>query len=238
MNRNKTRLLYCSLLWLISLAMLAWCEWPVQTITREIVFLPGRLIITPSVGIFLNPINPPAFPEERRLILEWTPILRKGDMSKIILNFVGERTPILDNSTSSSIRTNFENVYDIYSINAEARMELDEMEVNPQGLSGHVLAKGQDVHFTWDVKPETPGISQGTAWFYLKLFPKNGNESFEQAISAQTVSIKVISLLGLNSNFWRILSVIGLIGGFVILKFENIKSTFYSKKYKLAGKAK
>lgn len=237
MIKNNSRLVLSLLIWFVSISLLSWCEWPVKTSLKEIDFLPGNLIIFPADGSSMTTIKPQTFPEERRLILEWTPILRKGDKSQVKLGFVGSKHSLIDNIYPSSFQDSFENVYEIYSVTAESRMELIGAEVNPGGLSGHVLSEGQDIHFTWTLLPGKSGVYEGTAWFYLKLYPLNGDSSFiEQAISAQTIDIKVISLLGINSNFWRFLGVIGFGLGFIILKFENIRSLLKTVKLKLTGK--
>ena len=238
MTKNKTRLFFCSLIWVISIALLAWCEWPIKTVAREIDFLPGDLVIIPPGGPIQNPGRPEAIQEERRLILEWMPIMRKGDLSKVKLSFIGSKTHGPDNPVLPLVATNYANIYDSYTINAEARMELIETEVYPSGLSGHVLPEDQDIYFVWTLKPKNPGNYEGTAWFYLKLFPLNGGEAFEQAISAQTVNIKVMSLLGLNSNYLRFLGVIGLVIGLIILEIENIGSIIKPFEQKLDGKRK
>jgi hypothetical protein len=237
MIKNTPRLFKSLLIWFISISLLSWCEWPIKTTIHEIDFLPGKLIISPANGSSLTTIKPQTFLEDRRLILEWTPILRKGDLSKVKLSFVRSNPSELDNTNLSSFKANFENVYEIYSVIAESRLELIGAEIDPGGLSGQVLSEGQDIHFTWTLIPGKSGVYAGTAWFYLKLYPLNGNSSFiEQAVSAQTIDIKVISLLGLNSNLWRFLGVIGLGIGFIVLNFENIRSLLPGVRQKLKGK--
>jgi hypothetical protein len=237
MIKNNVRLYQSLTIWFISISLLSWCEWPIKTTISEIDFLPGKLIISPADGSSLTTIKPLTFPEERRLILEWTPIVRKGDLSTIELSFVGSKPSVLESADLSMFTDNFENVYEIYTVTAESRMELIGTEVNPGGLSGQVLSEGQDIHFTWTLNPLKSGVYEGTTWFYLRLYPSNGNSSFiEQAISAQTIDIKVISLLGLNSNFWRFLGVIGLGVGFIVLEIEKIRSLLTTVKQKLTGK--
>jgi hypothetical protein len=234
MIKNTIHLYKSLLIWFLSILLLFWCEWPIKTTISEIDFLPGKIIISPADGSSLTTIKPQTFLEERRLVLEWTPIVRKGDQSAVKLSFLGSKP---SSAALSLFKDNFENVYENYAVTAESRMELIGTEINPGGLSGQVISEGQDIHFTWTVNPMKPGVYEGTTWFYMRLYPLNGYSSFiEQAISAQTIDIKVISLLGLNSNFWRFLGVIGLGLGIIVLKIERIRSLLITIKAKLAGK--
>jgi hypothetical protein len=227
MNKNKTRQLFGSLICFLSLVLLLWAEWPIKPETREIVFQPGELQVAPNNGSFQNTdagnqLMPQAFQDERIVRLEWIPIIRMGDTSQVKLGFIGNQISRIGNSEDiselPSTLTKFENVFDSYSIAAEARLALLDMDVIPSGVSGQVLLEGQDITFIWKIAPKSGGLYEGTTWLYLHFFPIYDGEAIEQAVSAQAMDIKVVSLLGIKSNYWRILGVLGLIIGFCMQK--------------------
>ena len=62
------------------------------------------------------------------------------------------------------------------------------------------------------------GLFDGIAWLYLQYFPIVGGDFIEKAVSAQSFEIQVVSILGLNCNYWRVISVLGIIIGVYIQK--------------------
>lgn len=232
MRKIDVRVLLFLFIWILSISTLLWCQWPIKTIVREIDFQPGKVIISPENN--LSAVGKPiSFPEERKLILEYSPIIRKGDRSEVKLGFIRSTSSTPTNNDLSSFEENYISVYDVYSVTAESRIELNGVEVDPGGISGQVLPPGQDIQFMWTLKPGSSGVFEGITWLYLKLYPLDGRSPLvEQAISAQTLDIKIISLLGLNSNFWRFFGVIGLGIGIIVLKIENIRSFISSARRK------
>jgi len=222
-NRNWLGLLLC----LLSLSLLLWIEWPIKSETRNIIFQSGELQVQEislnepdrknnesSLGI------PLAFQDVRKVTLEWTPIIRKGDQSQIKLSFIGNNEHLVenDNTKTPANLTNFENLYNVFTVNAEARIELFGINKKPEGISGHVLPEDQDLEFIWEIIPNDDGLYNGIAWLYLQYFPILEGDFIEQAVSAQSFEIKVVSFLGLNSNYWRVISVLGIIIGIYIQK--------------------
>lgn len=206
-------------IWIISISLLVWCEWPINSSISEISFPPGKLLIFPSNEPSITIERPLTLPEERKLILEWKPILRKGDTSNVQMSFIQPEPSGIDLTDLSLFETNLDSIYDHYTITAESRMDLTGLELDPTGVSGQVLPEGKNIYFTWNVVPGRDGAYEGTIWFYLILYPKNERPSLIQhAVSAQAIDIKVISILGVNSNFWRFLGVFGLLVGLFLLK--------------------
>jgi hypothetical protein len=233
---RKNNSLISIIICLLSFAILIWCEYPVSPISRKIEFPSGKLKVSDPNGPCLDSDKKPVFLQNRELSLTWEPLIRKGDTSIVRLSFL-KIQPISPADTTIPLDENKTiNLYDLYSVEAEARLELFDAVVNPAGLSGLVLGEGQDIDFNWVIKPVASGSVEGTTWFYLKFFQKSGCEPFEQAISAQKVSIKVISLLGLDSYFWRILGVLGLFIGLVILGFGKNWSLFQLFRHKMIRK--
>lgn len=214
------------ILCLLSLILLIWTVWPIKSETREIVFQPGELqVLVPSLEVTGqkattgNLDSPLAFQDVRKVTLEWTPIIRKGDTSQIKLSFTGSNASndSAFDQTQKNL-SNFENLYHLYSVNAEARIELPGINEEPAGISGKVLPEDRDLEFIWKIIPSGEGLYKGTTWLYLRFFPKMEGDFIDQAVSAQSFEIKVVSFLGLNSNIWRVISVLGIIIGIYIQK--------------------
>jgi len=237
-TRRQLGLLFC----ILSFALLIWTQWPIKPVSREIVFQPGQLQMS-SQSKSTQDFDAggqsiaQAFPEKRTIKLEWTPIVRMGDTSQVKISIAANQDFRTENSVDNgdfpSTLTKFENVYDKYSIAAEARLALLEMGVIPSGISGQVLPEGQDITFIWKITPNSSGLYEGTTWLYLRFFPLLGGEIIEQAVSAQPLVIKVISLLGIKSNYWRIMGVLGLFIGFYLQKKTIIGfvSRIFRRKY-------
>ena len=224
MKRIKTRFLAGSLLCFLCLILLIWTEWPIKSESRNIVFQPGELrILIPSYDESGKNVNGGSsteslvFPDTRKITLEWTPIIRVGDNSKVTLSFARNNNLLTYNLRKRvedpTILHSFVNLYDFYTVNSEARIELSGFEVKPVGISGQVLPEDHDNVFSWKIYPDKDGSYEGVAWLYLRLFPILDGNLIEQAVSAQSFDIKVVSILGLNSNYWRVIGVLGIIIG-------------------------
>ena len=225
MDKLRTRKWLGSIIWILSLILLLWAQWPIKSETRDIIFRSGELQIqAPSLdGAVRNTIEgslgvPLAFQDARKVTLEWTPVIRKGDHSQIIISFSGDNASLIedDNVNSPENLPRFENLYHVYTVNAEARVELSGINEKPDGIAGIVLPEGQNIEFIWEIIPNDDGLFNGIAWLYLQFFPIKEGVFVEQAISAQSFEVKVISFLGLNSNYWRVISVLGIIIGIYI----------------------
>ena len=229
---RKNNFLINTIIWMISIAILVWCQFPIKSISTKIDFPPGKLKVFVPDGSCFNSDQLSVFRQDRQVSLTWEPVIRKGDTSEVKLSFlrsIPKLTTIPELLSNESITSN---IFDQYSVEAEARLELIATDVNPAGLSGHVLGEEQYIDFTWVIKPEQSGTNEGTTWFYLKFFPKNGCEPIEQAISAQKINFKVISLLGLDSDIWRIIGIFGLVTGLFLLFFGKYWSSLHIFKNK------
>lgn len=210
------------LIFFVSLFFLLWTVWPIKTVSRQISFKPGELQVRfPSSGMPITDnkegdIHYMAFQDTKNVILEWKPVVRKGDHSKIILKFAGNNDILANNDLGNSI----EDLYKVFKVNAVARIEIPGIGINPSGLAGQVLPQDHDIEFAWKIIPIKQGIYQGNAWFYLQLFPILEGDFIEQAVSAQAFQIKVISLLGLNIYIWRVVGFLGIfLGLFIQVKY-------------------
>ena len=203
--------------------MLIWTEWPIKSEIRDIVFQPGELrVLVPSLDVSDQIATtgsgyPLAFQDARKVTLEWKPIIRKGDPSQIKLSFIGNNATLIDNDRVNGETPEnlpiFENLFHVFTVNAEARVELSGINEVPAGISGKVLPQDKDIEFIWEIVPNDDGLYKGIAWLYLRYFPILGGDYIEQAVSAQSFEIKVVSFLGLNSNYLRVIGVLGIIIG-------------------------
>lgn len=225
MHKDKTRNLLFILIWGLSLALLIWTQWPIKTISREIVFHPGDLLI-PAQSSAVQEEDPTgsvsslAFMDTRKIILTWTPMVRKGDHAQIRLRFVDDNTD-LDGYLNSTMNSGFGDIFDNYSVNAIARVELPDLIVTPEGISGQVLPEDGEINFIWKITSQIEGSFEGITWSYLQYFPRKGGEFMEKAIAVQPFELKVVSILGLNSNYWRFIGIFGLMIG-IYLQKEHI----------------
>jgi hypothetical protein len=179
------------------------------------------------------------FQEGRSVLLEWIPIIRLGDSYEAQLKLIRDDNNQADqNAGSLNDPLYANNVYRFYSVMAVTRLELFGSMVVPAGSSGQALSDKQDIFFTWTITPQKTGTYEGIVWFYLQFYPVNGDEMFEQAITAQTLDIKVVSLFGIKSNYWRILGIAGLIAGAILLNPFNKVQIKRLRKRKVIKKRK
>lgn len=171
-----------------------------------------------SVQDLSGPALQPAVPEQRRLILEWPEKIRAGDSDLIILKLeldeTGKITPTAE-FTDHEIRSQpveVPNVYDTHNIVVQARLDMLGVEHSPSGEISEPMRPGVPVQFIWSVRPKEVGIQRGTIWLHLMYFPHDGGESSRQALSAQTIEIEAVNLLGIGGTPAR---VIGTVGTFV-----------------------
>jgi len=218
MNKMKDQIGLGTIFCFLCLILLIWSVWPLRSETRVLVFEPGELqVLVPAqessdVGpVSGNSSFPMAFPDTRKVILNWQPIVRKGDPSRITIKFTGSDASNVAGAISNE--GSFENLYNAYTVTALARVELPGFIEEPAGISGKVLPEGQDLEFFWKIIPGSDGLYNGTAWLYLQFFPIQGGDLIDQAISAQSFEIKVASIFGINSNYLRVASVLGFIIG-------------------------
>jgi|GEM_PF-2044122 len=236
MNNTRIRFLAGSLLCFLSLIVLIWTEWPIKSKSRDIIFQSGELkILLPSnaeSGGTMDAENSDktlAFRNARMVSLEWTPIIRIGDFSRVTLRFSKYNIPLTDSFEHESMEPeesqSFVNIFDVCNVNSEARIELSGFYLDPAGISGQVLSEDQDIVYIWKISPAKEGYYDGVAWLYLQLFPIDEGKLIEQAVSAQSIDIKVVSILGLKSNYWRVIGVLGVIIG-IYLQKERINWLF------------
>jgi hypothetical protein len=157
------------------------------------------------------------------LNLQFPRKIRVGDTAFIRLSL---DMPPQKSSESSSERQPSENeivliqqVFDKYHVIIETRLELAGFDYLPIGEISEALLPWKAVAFNWNIRPGDQGFYRGTIWMHIKFLPKNGGDEIRQLLTAQTVEIESIDLLGLDGTIARILGSIGLVIG-VLLNLE------------------
>jgi hypothetical protein len=177
------------------------------------------LAITPTAGVQ----SQPAIPESRRLTLEFPPVMRTGDSTRIRLQLevddLGGITPtaVMEGNVVTGEIVEIPNLYETHNVIAEARLDMAGMEVQPAGTISEPLTQGLPVTFYWSVRPNESGNYEGTAWLHLRLIPKAGGAESRIPVSVQFLEIEANSFLGLvNGNMARGIGAIGSVIGSVL----------------------
>lgn len=168
----------------------------------------------------------PAIPESRRLTLEFPPVMRTGDSTRIRLQLEvddqGNITPtaVVEGNVVTGEVIEIPNLYETHLVVAEARLDMAGMEVQPPGTISEPLTPGKSVTFYWSVRPEDSGRYEGAAWLHLRFIPMtdiNGEQESRIPISVQFLEIEAESFLGfLNGGTARGIGALGSLIGSVL----------------------
>ena len=165
----------------------------------------------------------PAIPEARRLTLEFPPVMRTGDSTRIRLQLeVDDRgnitpTAVVEGNVVAGEVVEIPNLYETHNVIAEARLDMAGMEVQPPGTISEPLSSGQAVTFYWSVRPKGSGSYEGTAWLHLRFIPKGGGDESRIPLSVQFLEIEARSFLGfLNGGTARGVGALGSVVGSVL----------------------
>jgi hypothetical protein len=182
----------------------------------------------------------PALPERRFLTLEFPPRIRAGDSDLVRLTLevddLGNITPtaeIGDNVITGQV-VEIPNLYESHHVIAEARFDIAGLEIRPIELISEPLAQGNAATFYWSIRPQEVGAYRGTIWLYVRFVDKQSGEESRKTVSAQTVEIEAVNLLGLSGGFARTTGVIGSIVGTIIgfPFFEDIIKFLFKRRNK------
>jgi hypothetical protein len=182
---------------------------------------PTEALLFPTA---LPPETPqPAIPESRRLTLEFPPVIRTGDSSRIRLQLEvdnrGNITPtaVVEGNKVTGEVVQIPNLYETHRVIAEARLDMAGMEVQPAGTISEPLSQGQSVTFYWSVRPQDSGKYEGTVWLHLRFVPKGGGQESSIPVSVQFIEIEVKSFLGfLGGGAARGIGAVGSVIGSVL----------------------
>jgi len=204
-------------------------------------------IVPTSVAFTPTPEQPgetprPEIPETRRLTLEYPPRIRAGDADIVRLTLEvdqsGNITPtaVVQGNVITGQVIEVPNLYETHHVIVEARMDMAGMQISPADLTSQTLSPGQSVMFFWSIRPDDPGVYRGTVWLYLRFVDKFSGEESRKAVSAQTVEIEAVNLLGIPARVIRVAgglgSLVGTIIGFPF--FEDIVKYLFGRRRRRA----
>jgi len=208
----------------LSAAFLLWGFWPVQSQQVSADLSPEQMQIPADVvsdddreGITSGGL-PPAVPEMRTVTLEYPFNMRQGDADVIILSLDVDQngataTAQFGDHTTTGTTVEIPNVYDTYSVQAEARLDLLGTEIAPSDTIVLSLQAGQKATFIWTVKPKDVGNYRGAVWLSLNFTPLSGGDTISQQLYTQAFEIDVLNLLGIGGQPARIMGAAGALVG-------------------------
>jgi hypothetical protein len=190
-KRIKKPFLYSGFILLaVSLAVLAWCYWPLPAKQQSLALSPTNLQA-------LNPgIQLPAFllQENRRLVLSYPTTLRQGETGRVTLRW--DLSIPSPGSLAAAAGP---------SVLVETRLDLLGIFQNPAGSIDAPLFPGQALVLQWQINGVQAGLYSGTVWSYLNPSPASDNSSTGQQtsdafqpVAAQDIEVQIISLFGLD----------------------------------------
>ncbi len=172
----------------------------------------ATLSLLPDVG---QPTPVPSILEQRRLTLEFPPMIKAGDSDNVRLTLevdeLGNLTPtaVVDGNVVSGETVQIPNLYDSHFVIAEARFDMAGVQIVPPEMISEPLLPGEKATFYWSVRPEETGQYRGTIWLYLRFVPKDGGDALTKTISAQFIEINATTFMGLKAGPARWLGAIG-----------------------------
>jgi hypothetical protein len=213
---RRIRLILALVILAISLVLLIWGFWPLLRQNQllhiygdSLPALAGKPMELTSEPLRVASIQL-TLTEARILTLDWPAIIRLGDMDVVHLTLDVDEIGFSSQKEESPRRiTPNLDLYATHSVVAEARLDLPGVQVTPSGMVSQPLLPGQSVKFTWQIRCTQTGKYRGVVWFYLSFAPLDGSAESERAISAQSIEIEAIKLLGLNGETAR-LGVVGV----------------------------
>lgn len=141
--------------------------------------------------------------EPRQLVITIPKAVRLGDSRNARLILL---VPQADDHPAASSPPTSSGLADIYQDNnlvAEVRLDLPGFAISPSGELSSPLSAGNDLTFTWKIKPHQAGSYRGNLWVYINIFPKAGGEKERQALFAIPVQISSSSILGVSTTAVR-----------------------------------
>ncbi len=215
---QKLRLSVAAALMIVSLAALGWGLSPAHSRPRILLLTPSDMM---PPGL-LPAARTSATSEPRQLALQYPSWIRVGDSSVIRLTLdaasVASVTPLAaaGGNLSADPSVASANAYEAYDVIAEARLDLEGMEVRPSAAVREPLLPGDTAEYRWSVRTTEEGMYRGTAWLILVFVDKANGQQRRVAVSAQPVQIRATSLLGLGGGAARVLGGLGTMAAAVL----------------------
>jgi hypothetical protein len=191
---KKKRMRVMLFLMLVSLGILLWGVMP-QALEREGMDLP-----TTS-----DPPLPAPLGEARWVTFEYARTIRLGDSGsyRLVVEVSSGAEPLQAGS-----------LYEDYAVFLEARLELPETIINPEGSLMTGMLPGSRLEFSWQVTPQIAGKISGMLWIYLRLSPLGGGDIERLPLLARPFTIEGVTFLGLSVDLMRIIGGAGFVLSF------------------------
>ncbi|MFZ6026675.1 MAG: hypothetical protein ACOYYS_03070 [Chloroflexota bacterium] len=234
------RLLIGLIILVAALIFVAWGFWPAQATRLAEGFLPQQMQLPAQSqqnngreGVqSAESANPPAgIPENRSVNLEYPPGMREGDSDVILLTLEASdqgvvATAQFDDHTTTETTIPIPNVYDTFSVQAEAQLDLPGANVNPPEPLVMPVLPGQRTSFAWTIKPDSAGNYRGVVRMTLIFTPLGGGQSIRQPLYAKALEVDVVNLFGIGGQQARWMGLIGSVVGSFITVEDVVKWIF------------
>lgn len=203
---------------LISLAIWSWLYWPIKPISRIAYLKQGTILLDPSVNtqLLVLPVN-------RVVTLNWSPIIRLGDVSTLELTFTGSDQSGAVGIINPIASSGSEGIFLQYNLELVTKVDLLYFNVSPSKYYGQTFQESLPNKFSWQIKPSKQGDFEGVVWVYMQMFPKNGGEKLDKTLFAFPINYKVTSIFGLNTGILRVMASLFLICGSILLTLQWVK---------------
>jgi hypothetical protein len=207
--RQALRLLAVGLV-LLALLPVAWSLWPHRLQRQTLQFSAENLA---KVGF--SPLQQAALEEYHlaQISLEWPDALRIGENGRITLTI----EPQVDAAPISTSQ----------NLAIDARLDLAGFTFYPANEVRTALRPHNLLRLFWQVQAARSGVHSGSAWLYIVFPPPSSPKDSPEVVlplSAQNLSIRAVSLAGLDVNQARLLSAAVIAVGMLLMLIVVIKS--------------
>ncbi len=195
----------------VSAVTLIWMMWPAPVSRQVLDISPAQLQIPAQqdgAGVGSASLG------ARRVILESPSRMWVGDTGAVRLTL----TPVSGSPGSAPFGE-----YPV-SVEAETRLDLPGMSVDPSEPIAGALALNIPAQFDWQVKPDRAGTFRGTTWLHLRFMPRDGSPATTRTISAQPLALSASNILGLPPRRVRLFAYFGIAVGIGLIGIAVTRS--------------
>lgn len=210
----KIRRAIALILFLISVSLIVWASLPNphQSLTQPISYAETKTPIEPQGSTSSMMVS-------RQVVLDWPKSMRIGDTDEISLIL----QPVESGASTQNPSFISTDIYSIYNIMAEARLEVAGITVNPANPVRESMPVGQTVKYKWEVNTNRVGQFTGKVWLYLRLLPLDGSTPNQVPVFIREVRLQTYSLFGMNETMAYILASVGIVASIVIVYGDLIR---------------
>lgn len=133
------------------------------------------------------------------------------DMPDSAVDDVGDSLGILETEQGETRSTN---------LLSRARFELARLPALPAGELIETFSRDSQSVFIWRINAEELGKFPGRIWLYIQPqsgIPNNEDLTLSEPLTVQSLTLRVVSLLGLRLESLKLLSIVGIALGVLLL---------------------